>query len=102
MRRSGSENNQVYPSANILGNVEAIDSFFYVEAAASATPQFFSPFGAQPGNLSNVTQNRYTSTSYSVNPYIQGTHPGYITYLLRNNNTWTNQNDTSVETDDSY
>lgn len=100
--RSGSENNQVYPSANILGNLEAIDSFLYVEAAASATPQFFSPFGSQSGNLSNVNQNRYTSTSYSVNPYIQGTMPGNISYLLRNNNTWTKQSDTSIETDDSY
>lgn len=99
---SGSENNQVYPSANILGDVEAIDKFFYVEAAASATPQFFSPFGAQPGNLSNVTQNRYTSTSYSVSPYVQGTSFGNITYLLRNNNTWTNQNDTPVQTNNSY
>lgn len=100
--RSGSENNQVYPSANILGNLEAIEKFFYVEAAASATPQFFSPFGAQPANLSNTTQNRYTSTSYSVSPYIQGTALGDIAYLLRNNNTWTHQSDTPIQTENSY
>jgi uncharacterized protein (PEP-CTERM system associated) len=32
--RTGAENNYVYPTANIVGNVEAIDKFFYVEGAA--------------------------------------------------------------------
>ena len=33
--RTGAENNYVYPIANVLGNVEAIDKFFYVEGAAT-------------------------------------------------------------------
>lgn len=100
--RSDSENNQVYPSANLVGNVEAVEKLFYVEAAGSVTQQFFTPFAAQPGSLSSVTQNRYTSTSYRVSPYIKGAALGDITYLLRNNNTWTNQKDTPIETNSSY
>lgn len=100
--RSDSGNNNVYPSANIVGNIEAIERFFYVDASVSSSQQSFSPFGAQAGNLTSVTENRYTTTSYGVSPYIKGTARGNLDYVLRNNNTWTNISDAPVDTDNSY
>ena len=59
--RTGAENNQVYPLANLLGNAELVDRFFFVEAAVIASQQLFTPFAAQPIDIANATDNRYTT-----------------------------------------
>lgn len=100
--RTGAENNQVYPVANLVGNVELLDRMFFVEGEVIASQQFFSPFGAQPISIANATQNRYTSVTYRVSPYFQGVTPGNLSYLLRNNSTWTNLSNTPIETNNSY
>ena len=100
--RTGAENNQVYPSANLLGSFEGIDKFFFVEGAVNVSQQYFTPFGAQPQGLANATQNRYTSAYYRVTPYIQGTTPDNIKYELRNNNSWTNLSYTPIATNNAY
>jgi uncharacterized protein (PEP-CTERM system associated) len=100
--RTGAENNQLYPLANLLGNAELVDRFFFVEAAVNASQQFFSPFGAQPIDIANATNNRYTTVTYRVSPYIQGETSGNITYLLRNNSIWSNLSSTPIEANDSY
>jgi uncharacterized protein (PEP-CTERM system associated) len=88
--RTGSENNSFYPSVNALGDVNFFNGFLHVEGAVTISQQYFTPFGAQPVDLANATDNRYRSTSYSVSPYIQGTAPNGIHYEVRNNNVWTN------------
>ena len=100
--RTGAENNYVYPIANILGNVEAIEKFFYIEGAAFVSQEFLTPFGAQPVSLSTATQNRYTSATYRVSPYIQGITTGNVRYQLRNNSYWTNLSGSPIETSNSY
>ncbi len=99
---TGAENNQVYPSVNLLGSVDAIEKFVYVEGAVNVTQQYFNPFGAHPHDLANATQNRYTSASYRVTPYIKGTTPGGLTYDLRDNNIWTNLSGAPIDTSNSY
>jgi uncharacterized protein (PEP-CTERM system associated) len=96
------ENNQIYPSIGLLGRVEAVDRFFFVEGAVSVSQQYFTPFGGQPVGLSNATNNRYTSASYRVSPYIQGSTPGNIQYQLRNNNLWTNFYSTPTSANNVY
>jgi uncharacterized protein (PEP-CTERM system associated) len=100
--KTGDENNTAYVNANILGNVEAIDKFFYIEGAAIVSQQFLTPFGAQPVGLSNATQNRYTASTYRISPYLQGEMPGRVTYLLRNNSYWTTLNGAPITTNDSF
>jgi len=100
--RTGNENNQLYPLANLLGNAELVDRFFYVEAAVVASQQFFTPFGAQPIDIANATNNRYTSVTYRVSPYIQGVTSGNVNYLLRNNSTWANLSGTPIDANNSY
>ncbi|NDP41099.1 MAG: TIGR03016 family PEP-CTERM system-associated outer membrane protein [Aromatoleum sp.] len=88
--RTGAENNRVYPSASVIGDVELVRNFFHVEGAIAVAQQFFDPFGARPADLSTATDNRYRTDTYRVSPYIQGVAPGNISYELRNNNVWTN------------
>ena len=96
--KTGAENNYIYPSANLLGNLDLYEKFFRVEAAINATQQFLNPFGPQPVSIASATTNRYTATSYRVSPYIQGRAPGDIKYHLRNDNTWTTLSGAPIST----
>ena len=100
--RTGAENNQLYPLANLLGNAELVDKFLFVEGAVIASQQFFTPFGAQPIDASNATNNRYTSVTYRVSPFIQGETNNNLKYMLRNNSTWANLSGTPIATNNSY
>ena len=99
------QNNSFAPTANILGHVEAIEKFFFVDATASITQNFISPFGPQPGNITTPTNNRYTSQTYSVSPYIQGVIAPNVSYSLRDDNVWTPSShfgDSSAKTPTTY
>jgi uncharacterized protein (PEP-CTERM system associated) len=100
--KTGGENNKVYPSLNLVGNAEILERIFFVEGAILASEQFLTPFGAQPADLSNATQNRYTAANYRVSPYIKGTTSDGTRYEVRNNNTWTNLSGAPIATNDAY
>ncbi len=100
--KTGAENNYIYPSANLVGNLELYEKFFQVEAAINASQQFLNPFGPQPVSIASATDNRYTATSYRVSPYIQGTAPGEIKYQLRNDNTWTTLSGAPISTENAF
>ena len=100
--RTGSENNNVYPLANILGTVSAIERFFYVEGYISISQPYLTPFGAQPVGLTSATNNRYTDSLYRISPYIKGETPGNIEYELRNNSIWNLLNNAPADTSNSY
>ncbi len=81
---------RLYPSATILGAIEVLDNFFFVDGTVNISQQYISPYGPQPiGNI-GATDNRYTSYGFSVNPYIRGVLPGEIRYLVRDENFWSN------------
>src|SRR5213079_2192393 len=77
-------------------NLEAIEKFFYVDAYASVYQTYINPFGPRPPDNINVTGNRTTARTLALNPYFQGVVAHDITYLLRNNNTWTNANNSQL------
>jgi uncharacterized protein (PEP-CTERM system associated) len=81
---------QLYPQANLIGNVEAVEKFFYIEGAVNVSQQYLSAFGPQTTGNIGVTDNRYTTAGFRLSPYIKGVLPGEITYLLRNDNIWSN------------
>jgi uncharacterized protein (PEP-CTERM system associated) len=83
-----SENNYVAPEVAITGTAEALDRFLFVDASANVSQQYRTPFGALPNNLSNATNNRYTSQSYTVSPYIRGLMSNNIDYELRDTSSW--------------
>lgn len=88
------QDNAVYPQVNLLGSVEAVERFFYVEAAVNVSQQYLSAFGPQPSGNIGATDNRYTSASVRLSPFIRGVLPGEMTYLLRNDSIWNNLGNT--------
>ena len=101
--RTGSENNNAYPSADVLGDIKLIDDWLHVEGQITVQQQFFNPFGGQPLGLDNATQNRVRSDTYRISPYVKGVTPGgTIKYELRNNNVWSEVVGAPVSTSDFY
>lgn len=100
--KTGAENNQVYPHVDLLGDVQLVDRFLHIEGSVNISQQYFNPFGAQPTNLVNATQNRYQTEVYRVSPYISGTTAGNISYELRNNNIWSNLSSAPIDTADAF
>jgi hypothetical protein len=84
------ENNSFAPAVNLSGTLEAIEKFAYLDARANVSQTFISPFGAQPADLVNATQNRYTQQTYELSPYIKGRLGSTdVTYQVRDDNYWT-------------
>ena len=100
--RTGAENNQVYAQANVAGSLEALEKHFFIDGSASVSQQYLTPFGAAPIGLTNATQNRYTSETYSVTPHFGGASAGGITYELRDANTWTNLSNAPAGVNNAY
>lgn len=99
--RTGDQNNSVYPSLNLVGDVDLYNKIFHVEGSVSVAQQFFTPFGAQPGDFVNPTDNRYQTATYRISPYLKGVAENGISYELRNNNVWTNLSGAPISTNNS-
>lgn len=100
--RTGSENNAVRPEVNLTGNAELVPRLFFIDASASVSQQFVSPFGPQPVNVASATTNRNTAQSYRVSPYFKGQGPNDINYELRDNNTFTIANGIAAAGNSAY
>lgn len=100
--RTGSENNSVYPTVDLLGDLNFLNRTLHLEGAVNVSQEFFTPFGAQPQDLTNATNNRYRATTYRVSPYYQGVIGSDVQYELRNNNTWANLDGAPIDTNNSY
>lgn len=100
--RTGKENNNAYPSADLLGDAALVENWLHVEGRITISQQYFNPFGGQPLGLDNATQNRYESDTYRLSPYVKGVTPGGVSYELRNNNVWTNVANTPVTANDFH
>jgi uncharacterized protein (PEP-CTERM system associated) len=85
---TNSSSDNIFVRANLLGSVEAIEKFFYVEGAVNVSQQYLSPFAPTPASNIGVTDNRYTSAGFRLSPYIRGVFPGGTTYLLRSDSIW--------------
>jgi uncharacterized protein (PEP-CTERM system associated) len=100
--RTGAENNAVRPQVNLYGTAELAERILFVDAAASVSQQYFSPFGARPVELTSATNNRYTAQSYRVSPYVKHDDTDGLSYELRDDNIWTNATGTPVATNNAY
>lgn len=99
---TGADSNTIYPNVNLVGNVELIENFFFVDASASVSQTFYSPFGPQPPGLVNQTDNRYTSQTYRVSPYLQRYVGNDISWSIRDDNIWTNLSNAPQATEWQY
>ena len=77
------ESNSFTNSLAASGSVEAVENWLFVDANASISQQFLSPFGAQSPNTSLNNNNRTEVTSVSVAPRVQGQIAGQVNYVGR-------------------
>ena len=84
-----SDFNDVVNDLSAFGRLEAIERLFFVEAAASITQSFITPFAPQPGEVFTITRNRFESRTASVSPYLRGQLGGSVDYELRSRHLWT-------------
>ena len=68
-------------SAN--ANVELIDNWLFVDASASISQQYISPFGSQSSDPTLNNANRTEVRTFSVAPYVRGRIAGEIDYTGR-------------------
>jgi uncharacterized protein (PEP-CTERM system associated) len=94
--RTGGENNKVEPQVSLLGNAELIEHLLYVDGLIAVNQQYLTPFGQRSGSLANSTDNRYTAQEYRLSPYVRGSAGSDYSYELRDNNIWSNGNNTVV------
>ena len=83
------DQDRVINQLRALANFEAIEKFFFVDAAANISQSFISPFAARPADIATVTPNRIETRTVSVSPYIRRQTSGGYAFELRNRNTWT-------------
>jgi uncharacterized protein (PEP-CTERM system associated) len=100
--RTGEENNEVQPQVNLLGRAELAENLFFVEAAASVQQTYLNPFGPTPPGLVNATDNRLTTATYRVSPYVEGYFTETIRYRLQNDNIWSNLGNSPIGNDRVY
>lgn len=94
--------NRINPQVALIGNVEAVEKLFFLEGAVNVSQQYLSPFGPTPPDNINATDNRYTNSSYRVSPYLQGIAFGDTTFLLRDDNIWTNLSGNPTNLSNAY
>lgn len=80
-RNQQSSSFQNYLNARV--NAEAVENWLFVDASASISQQYISPFGSQSTDNSLVNSNRTEVSTVNIAPYIRGQIAGNINYLGR-------------------
>lgn len=81
VRESSSRNHQNALSAT--GMVEAVENWLFVDASASISQQYLSPFGAVSPSTTNINNNQTETSRYSISPYVKGRLFSSAEYLVR-------------------
>jgi len=70
-------------SLNASVNAEAVQNWLFIDANASISQQFISPFGTQSINPSLNNSNSTQVTTVNVAPYVNGQIAGQVNYVGR-------------------
>jgi uncharacterized protein (PEP-CTERM system associated) len=83
----GTETSRLLPRAAILGELEAIERFFFIEGGLNVNQELLNPF--VPRSDANSTFNKYTYGQVQLAPYIKGNLGQNLQYLVRSDNSYT-------------
>ena len=78
----GTQASSILPRANVLANLEAIDNFFFIDAALVRRPAGRERRSCRP-RVGASTNNLYTSSQVRLSPYFQGNIGQNIRWLVR-------------------
>lgn len=96
----GTRKDRVLPVADLTANLEAIERFFFVEAAVVARQTRADVFGPRPDGAADL--NTIITTQYRVVPSFRGRLGANIQYELRSANSWTDVSGAATDTDGAY
>ncbi len=91
-----SEANELQNSLNSVVNVEAIESWAFIDASAFISQQSISAFGTQSADSTLINGNRTEVRTFTVSPYVKGRLAGSADYEARLTQSWT-RNSTTEE-----
>jgi uncharacterized protein (PEP-CTERM system associated) len=100
--RTGSDNNRVLPDVHLLGNADALDRHFFIEAGVDVHREFLTPFGATPISATTNSLNEYTAQLYRVAPAYRGELPAQMRYEISDANLWTRSTNAPTGLQDAY
>ncbi|MFN0316951.1 MAG: TIGR03016 family PEP-CTERM system-associated outer membrane protein [Burkholderiales bacterium] len=83
-----------------FGNWEVVTGEFFVDANASVSQQYLSPFGATAVDPGSDTENRAEARTFGLSPSYRGRVSDQLTYEIRHNSTWTSSDSSQVK--DNY
>jgi uncharacterized protein (PEP-CTERM system associated) len=75
--------NNFYNTLNASVNAEAVQNWLFIDANASISQQFISPFGTQSTDPSLNNANSTQVSTVNVAPYVKGQIAGQVNYLGR-------------------
>jgi uncharacterized protein (PEP-CTERM system associated) len=87
-----SQNDYLAGNLNAFASLEAAEKFFYIDASALVGESYLNPFRSQPENGGSITSNRIQTTTLGLSPYIKSTTSSGVSYLLRDDNTYSTSN----------
>ena len=90
--------NRLLPSVDLLGNLEAIERFLFLEAGVRSAQTSANAFGPRP-DTNTTTANSVTTTQVRFVPMIEGSVGETLKYRLRSENSWSyNSGSTAAST----
>ena len=87
---ASSDSSTFHNTLSASANVEVVQNWLFVDANASISQQFISPFGTQSSDPSLNNSNRTEVSTVSVAPYVKGQIAGQVNYIGRAFYTYTN------------
>jgi len=78
------ERSQWANTLSASGNLEAVSDFFFVDASASISQTFLTPFGTLAPDIGTLNENRAEAYGLRISPYIKSTIGNRVSYELRN------------------
>ncbi|GIK85325.1 MAG: hypothetical protein BroJett026_08060 [Betaproteobacteria bacterium] len=87
--------------AALRGSAEVLADLFFVDASINVSQSYANPFGPRPDDITSITENRQTSATYRLSPYLQR-RVGNYRYLLRDDLTWTRFYDSPFDEGTTY
>jgi uncharacterized protein (PEP-CTERM system associated) len=97
-----SDSSTFYNTLRASANVEAVPNRLFVDANASISRQFISPFGTQSTDPSLNNGNTTQVTTVSVSPYAQGQIAGQVNYFGRAFYSYTNSGTSQASDSETF
>jgi uncharacterized protein (PEP-CTERM system associated) len=96
------ESSTFYNQLSAQGTVQAVENWLFVDASASISQQYISPFGSQSSDPSLNNPNRTEVSTVNLAPYVKGQIAGQVNYVGRAYYTYTDSGTSLASNSSSF